>query len=180
MKLLYISKYNKQLEYKRYLYDIIKNIYILYNFYLKKKYSINKIYKLLIFKKKSFKFQYEDRELIKYILFLTLKYNIKFNIFKNNNINFFLNLYKKTKKKNNKILNIIKEKIINWDIKRINKIELIILKMAITEFFFLNISYKSINIIITEYINIIKIYSSYKSKIFINGILDNIFKTVKI
>lgn len=63
----------------------------------------------------------------------------------------------------------------NWDTDRIAEIDTIILKMAICEFMkFPSIPYK---VTINEYLEIAKEYSTPKSSIFINGILDNLVKT---
>ncbi|MDH3004997.1 MAG: hypothetical protein NHG06_00135 [Candidatus Shikimatogenerans sp. JK-2022] len=186
MKLLYINIYNKNYNYKLYIHKIIKNINYIYNKYkdiIEKEYNINKknINKIINYyiDKINFNYyyQYEDNKILKYIFYLNIKNKIKFNIFKNNNIDFLFKLYKLTIKYNKKIINILKKKINNWDINIINFIDLILLKMAISEYYFIN---KKINIIIYEYINIIKLYSSNKSKFFLNGILDNIFKNIKI
>ena len=62
----------------------------------------------------------------------------------------------------------------NWDKDRIAKIDLIILKMAICEFQeFIDIPAK---VTINEYIELAKDYSTPKSNVFINGILDKILK----
>lgn len=62
----------------------------------------------------------------------------------------------------------------NWDSDRIAEIDTIILKMAICEF----LKFPSIPIKVTlnEYLEIAKEYSTPKSSIFINGILDNLVK----
>lgn len=63
----------------------------------------------------------------------------------------------------------------NWDTDRIAEIDTIILKMAICEFMkFPSIPYK---VTINEYLEIAKEYSTPKSSIFINGVLDNLAKT---
>lgn len=62
----------------------------------------------------------------------------------------------------------------NWDTERIAEIDTIILKMAICEFQrFPSIPVK---VTINEYLEIAKEYSTPKSSIFINGILDNLVK----
>lgn len=62
----------------------------------------------------------------------------------------------------------------NWDKDRIAEIDTIILKMAICEFLkFPSIPFK---VTINEYLEIAKEYSTPKSSIFINGILDNLVK----
>ncbi len=62
----------------------------------------------------------------------------------------------------------------NWDKDRIAEIDTIILKMAICEFLkFPSIPFK---VTINEYLEIAKEYSTPKSSIFINGILDSLVK----
>lgn len=62
----------------------------------------------------------------------------------------------------------------NWDTERIAEIDTIILKMAICEF----LKFPSIpaKVTINEYLEVAKEYSTPKSSIFINGILDNLVK----
>ena len=82
-----------------------------------------------------------------------------------------LKLYKDNNDEfNNELINTIP----NWGNERIAKIDLILMKMALVEFNF----FKSIPIKVTmnEYIEIAKDYSSPKSNIFINGVLDKIVK----
>lgn len=69
---------------------------------------------------------------------------------------------------------IVKEHAQNWDTERIAQIDLLILQMAIAEL----IEFSSIPVKVTlnEFIEISKYYSTDKSKIFINGVLDNIIK----
>ena len=58
----------------------------------------------------------------------------------------------------------------NWDIDRIAKMDVVLMKMAITEFqIFNNIPTK---VTLNEYIEISKFYSTPKSHTFINGVLD--------
>ena len=62
----------------------------------------------------------------------------------------------------------------NWDADRIAEIDTIILKMAICEF--LKFPSIPIKVTINEYLELAKEYSTPKSSIFINGILDNLVK----
>lgn len=62
----------------------------------------------------------------------------------------------------------------NWDTERIAEIDSIILKMAICEF--LKFPSIPVKVTINEYLEIAKEYSTPKSSIFINGILDNLVK----
>lgn len=68
----------------------------------------------------------------------------------------------------------IDKKTPNWDYDRIAEIDLILMKMAISEFlYFPSIPTK---VTINEYLEIAKDYSSDKSSFFINGVLDKIEK----
>lgn len=62
----------------------------------------------------------------------------------------------------------------NWDTERIAEIDAIILKMAICEF--LKFPSIPVKVTINEYLEIAKEYSTPKSSIFINGILDSLVK----
>ena len=62
----------------------------------------------------------------------------------------------------------------NWDADRIAEIDTIILKMAICEF--LKFQSIPVRVTINEYLGIAKEYSTPKSSLFINGILDNLVK----
>jgi N utilization substance protein B len=65
----------------------------------------------------------------------------------------------------------------NWDVDRIAFIDLLILIMAITEaVYFTSIPTR---VTINEYLEIAKFYSTEKSSVFINGLLDKIFKYLK-
>lgn len=62
----------------------------------------------------------------------------------------------------------------NWDTERIAEVDTILLKMAICEL--LKFSSIPVKVTINEYLEIAKEYSTPKSSIFINGILDNLVK----
>ena len=66
------------------------------------------------------------------------------------------------------------EKTPNWEADRIAEIDTIILKMAICEL--LKFPSIPVKVTINEYLEIAKEYSTPKSSIFINGILDNLVK----
>ena len=65
----------------------------------------------------------------------------------------------------------------NWDVDRIAFLDMLILVMAITE----AVAFTSIptRVTINEYLEIAKFYSTEKSSVFINGLLDKIFKYLK-
>ncbi len=69
---------------------------------------------------------------------------------------------------------LIDKYITNWDLDRLAKIDLVIINLALSEL----VNFKEIPIKVTlnEYIEISKDYSTEKSSLFINGILDKIVK----
>ncbi len=83
-------------------------------------------------------------------------------------------LFKKTVLKQKTYEDDIAEKTPNWETDRIADVDMILIKMAITEF----INFPSIptRVTINEYIEISKDYSTEKSSYFINGVLDKISK----
>ena len=78
-------------------------------------------------------------------------------------------------KKNN--FNLIEPFLKNWDIERVTTIDIIILRMAIIEF--CEFGEIPVKVTINEYIELSKIYSTPKSKEFINGILDKLMRNLK-
>ena len=84
------------------------------------------------------------------------------------------NLFRKTVLNEVELAKEYIDKTPNWDADRIAEIDTIILKMAICEF--LKFSSIPIKVTINEYLEIAKEYSTPKSSIFINGILDNLVK----
>jgi transcription antitermination protein NusB len=72
---------------------------------------------------------------------------------------------------------LIEEQAENWELERIAIMDIIIMKMALAEL----IVFPSIPVKVTinEYIEISKSYSSVKSKLFINGILDKLVIKLK-
>ncbi|HET6992804.1 MAG TPA: transcription antitermination factor NusB [Bacteroidia bacterium] len=85
---------------------------------------------------------------------------------------FIVDLYRKTIVDNELCEKLISEKTKNWEVDRIAVMDVILMKMAISELLhFTNIPVK---VTLNEYIEISKTYSTPKSKQFINGILDKI------
>ena len=81
-------------------------------------------------------------------------------------------LYKQTLADDAKYEKLIAESVQNWDVERVALIDKIILKMALCEMhLFRGIPVK---VTINEYIEISKLYSTPKSKQFVNGILDKL------
>tara|TARA_B110001450_G_scaffold80323_1_gene76133 strand:+ start:8681 stop:9619 length:939 start_codon:yes stop_codon:yes gene_type:complete len=88
--------------------------------------------------------------------------------------NFVSQIFTKTVLKHKEYEKDIEDKTPNWETDRIADIDMILIKMAITEF----INFPSIptRVTINEYIEISKDYSTEKSSYFINGVLDKISK----
>jgi len=72
---------------------------------------------------------------------------------------------------------ILKDKIANWEPERIAAIDMLLMKMAITEI--LQFPGIPVKVTLNEYIEISKLYSSPKSNTFINGILDAVVKDLR-
>ena len=87
---------------------------------------------------------------------------------------FVTNLFRKTVLNERELAKEYVDKTPNWDADRIAEIDTIVLKMAICEF--LKFPSIPVKVTINEYLEISKEYSTPKSSIFINGILDNLVK----
>lgn len=97
------------------------------------------------------------------------------SLYKDNEDKIFVSdLFTKTMLHQHKYEEDIKEKTPNWEADRIADIDMIIIKMAITEF----LHFPSIpsRVTINEYIELAKDYSTNKSGYFINGVLDKLAK----
>ena len=83
-------------------------------------------------------------------------------------------LFRKTVLNEDKLAKEFIDRTPNWDMDRIAELDTIIIKMAICEF--LNFPSIPVKVTINEYLELAKEYSTPKSSIFINGILDNLVK----
>ena len=92
-------------------------------------------------------------------------------------IDFMLELFRKTILSDTDNIKLITDKISNWEPDRIATMDFILMKMAITEV--MNFPGIPVKVTLNEYIEISKLYSSPKSNTFINGILDAIVKDLK-
>jgi len=95
----------------------------------------------------------------------------------NEDVDFVKSLYRKTIVNSDKLEKLITEKTVNWEYDRIAVMDIIILKMALTEL----TEFKSVPVKVTlnEYIELSKSYSTPKSNIFVNGILDKLINDLK-
>jgi transcription antitermination protein NusB len=89
---------------------------------------------------------------------------------------FILELFRKTIFHSEEFEKMIEGKTKNWEIDRIALTDIIIIKMALTEL--MHFPTIPIKVTLNEYIDISKSYSTPKSKLFINGILDKLVETL--
>lgn len=71
---------------------------------------------------------------------------------------------------------LISEFVPKWDVERITRMDRVLLQMAIAEFY--EFPLIPVSVTINEYVEISKFYSTEKSQVFINGILDSIAKSL--
>ncbi|MEQ8624650.1 MAG: transcription antitermination protein NusB [Vicingaceae bacterium] len=92
-------------------------------------------------------------------------------------LDFVKKLFRKTIANDAENTQLIDEKTKNWEMDRIAVLDVLFMKMAITEFkYFSSIPIK---VSLNEYIELSKLFSSPKSKIFINGVLDKLVADFK-
>jgi len=157
-----------------------------------KSYITNLYRKTIASNKKLYEF-FEDNE-ISWINDLPLINSLVLSSLKNNNKNsnkivlmkdiyknkedadFGVSLIKKVIENKESLEKEISNITLNWDNDRIAQIDLILLQMCLSEFLY----FKSIpvKVSINEYLEIAKEYSSKKSNVFINGILDKLSKNL--
>ena len=102
------------------------------------------------------------------------------SVFKNSSDkDFAIDLYRGAIKYDKEYEKVIIDKAQNWDIERIAIMDQIMIKMAFCEI--LNMAELPVKVSLNEYIEISKYYSTNKSKMFINGLIDSAVKdfTVK-
>lgn len=143
-----------------------------------------------IYEEKSIYFV-DDFHLVSYLILKYLKFlksdkyeNEKLpTIFKtendepNEDLLFVKQLFRKTIQHSEEWGKIIAQSTSNWELERIAVMDMIIIKMALTEL----TEFNSIPVKVTlnEYIDISKFFSTARSKIFVNGILDKLISDFK-
>jgi len=90
---------------------------------------------------------------------------------------YMITLFRHTILDDTSVSAILKDKISNWEPERIASIDMLLMKMAITEI--LQFPGIPVKVTLNEYIEISKQYSSPKSNTFINGILDAVVKDLR-
>ncbi|HKL07427.1 MAG TPA: transcription antitermination factor NusB [Bacteroidales bacterium] len=99
-------------------------------------------------------------------------------LFKNeDDKDFAKHLLRKTILKHSEYQQLIADYIKNWDIERVAFTDIVVMVLAITEL----IEFREIPVKVTldEYIEIAKFYSTQKSNVFINGVLDKVVADLK-
>jgi len=92
-------------------------------------------------------------------------------------VKFVKDLFRKTIVKGEEYEKIIENKVKNWDMDRIAILDILILKMALVEL--IDFPHIPVKVSLNEYIDIAKMFSTPKSKIFVNGVLDKLIKDLK-
>ena len=95
----------------------------------------------------------------------------------NDDKQFAVELFRKTVLNEDKLTDLIRKRIANWEYERIAMIDIILVKMAIAEL--MNFPSIPVKVTINEYIELSKEYSTEKSKTFVNAILDKIVIDLK-
>ncbi len=93
------------------------------------------------------------------------------------NAKFAGDLFLKTNDLRTKVNEMMEPVIHNWDMERLNIVDNILIRMALTEI--LEFPHIPIKVSINEYLEIAKIYSTPKSKDFVNGVLDKLMKQLR-
>lgn len=169
----YVEKVNKTLE-----DDLAIVKYLIKNVLLKHEVSVEFFEKLHLFWS-------EDKEILRTMLFHSFANFVEDEVVVIEKLDdqwedtkdFLRTLFKETAVRDEELLEHILPHLKNWDLERIIGTDLILLKMAVAEL----TTFPSIPVKVTinEIIEIAKNYSSEKSKVFINGLLDSICKDLQ-
>lgn len=90
---------------------------------------------------------------------------------------FTLDLLNKTVEKEDELNDLIRQHLRNWDYKRVAVLDRVLIRMALCEIvYFPDIP---VEVTINEALEISKDFSNLKSRRFVNGILDSIYKELK-
>jgi len=85
---------------------------------------------------------------------------------------FIVELFQKTIAQSDNLEVLIRDKTQNWELERIALTDIILIKMAMVEL--MQFPFIPIKVTMNEYIELSKLFSTPKSKLFINGILDKL------
>lgn len=87
---------------------------------------------------------------------------------------FVKNLFRETINHSDELGKLVADNTNNWEKERICIMDMLILKMALAELLYF--PYVPVKVTMNEYIEISKYFSTPKSKVFVNGIIDRIYK----
>lgn len=90
---------------------------------------------------------------------------------------FMTNLFRDTIRHDAELKELISSRTKNWDVERIASMDILLMKMALTEV--LHMQNIPLKVSINEYIDLSKVYSTPKSKIFVNGVLDKVVEDLR-
>ncbi|HNY03980.1 MAG TPA: transcription antitermination factor NusB, partial [Bacteroidales bacterium] len=90
---------------------------------------------------------------------------------------FITGLFRKTIRSSEEYDGLIDARTRNWELERIALTDILLIKMALTEL--IHFPQIPVKVTMNEYIEISKRFSSQKSKLFINGILDKLVTDLK-
>lgn len=90
---------------------------------------------------------------------------------------FLVTMFRQTVMNNEELNKVVESKAKNWETDRIAAMDMLLMKMAITEL--THVSSIPVKVTLNEYIELAKTYSTPKSKVFINGILDKLLLELK-
>ena len=87
---------------------------------------------------------------------------------------FVKNLFRETINHADELGRLVADNTNNWEKERICVMDMLILKMALAELLYF--PFVPVKVTMNEYIEISKYFSTPKSKVFVNGIIDRIYK----
>ena len=96
---------------------------------------------------------------------------------KEDDLEFIKTIYRQTLVNGGEYEKIVMKKAQNWEADRIATVDFILMKMALSELE--NLSSIPVKVTLNEYIEISKLYSTPKSRMFINGVLDKLVAQFK-
>jgi N utilization substance protein B len=96
---------------------------------------------------------------------------------RDDDLKFVRELYKRTIVNKESLSERISQNTTNWELERIAKLDVVLMRMALCELLYF--SGIPVKVTFNEYIELAKDYSTPKSKVFINGVLDKLVAKLK-
>lgn len=98
--------------------------------------------------------------------------NTNIELDENYDIEFITSLYLNTTNNDKDLMELIEGRVKNWDIDRAALMDVIIIKMGVSELVYC--PEIPVNVTLNEYVELAKEFSTQKSKLFVNGLLDKL------